>query len=80
MDLLEAEGRLLRLNVRRVGWGLALLAGGAALLLAGLALLLGSLYLYLATVVSPHGSVFLCGLVTVLLAGGLLWTARRLTR
>jgi hypothetical protein len=89
-DLMEAEGRSLRdvvrvegLTLRRVlsrlGIGLAVLLGAAPLAIAGLGLLLAALYMGLRGPIGPAGAAALTGVVTLAVAGGMLWVYRKLT-
>jgi hypothetical protein len=89
-DLVEAEGRSLRQAVRdegmvlrrvlgRLGLSLALLLGAAPLVILGLCLLLASLYLALRGTISPAGAAAVTGLVTLMVAGGMLWSFKKLT-
>jgi hypothetical protein len=48
-------------------------------MLVGIALILRALYLYLAIVLSPPTATLITGMVTLLMSGGLVWSARRLS-
>lgn len=80
VDLLEAEGRVLRSTVMRTGVGLACLAVAALLTFAGLGLCLWAAYQGLAAQVGPASAALVIGVLTLLLAGLMAWTAIRLTR
>ena len=79
-DLLEAEGRALRIAIARLGMGLACIAGATLLVVSGLGLLLWAAYLYLAQAYTPVSAALICGLFLLLLATLLAWTTRRLIR
>jgi hypothetical protein len=49
-------------------------------MLVGVGSILRALYLYLAIVLSPPTATLITGLVTLIIAGGLVWSARRLSR
>jgi hypothetical protein len=80
LELIEAEARALRSGALRLGVMLALLGTAALFTCVGLALLLRALYLYLLMVLIPATATLLTGIATLLVAGGLLWSARRLSR
>jgi hypothetical protein len=80
LELLEAEARALRSGSFRLGLSLALLGTAGTLALGGVALILWALYLYLAIILSPPTATLITGMVTLLVAGGLVWSARRLSR
>jgi hypothetical protein len=80
LELLEAEARALRSGSFRLGLSLALLGTAGTLALGGVALMLWAIYLYLAIVLSPPTATLITGIVTLLVAGGLVWSARRLSR
>jgi hypothetical protein len=80
LELLEAEARALRPGSFRLGLSLALLGTAGTLALGGVALILRALYLYLAIILSPPTATLITGMVTLLVAGGLVWSARRLSR
>jgi hypothetical protein len=80
MDLAEAEGRVLRRVVGRLGAALAVVLIAAALALAGCVLLMSALWLF---VDHHHGPVWAClatGVVTLLLAAALAGTATKFSR
>jgi len=79
-DLVEAEGRLLRQVVARLGIGLVGILGAGVLTLAGLALLLVALYGVLESVVSPPGAAAITGVACLVVAAGVLWLVRNLIR
>jgi hypothetical protein len=80
LELLEAEARALRSGAFRLGLSLALLVTAGILTLSAVALILRALYLYLAIILSPPTATLITGAVTLLVAGGLVWIARRLSR
>lgn len=80
LELLEAEARALRAGSFRLGLSLALLAAAGILGLSGLGLILRAVYLYFALVLSPATATLMTGIVTLLASGGLVWSARRLSR
>jgi Putative Actinobacterial Holin-X, holin superfamily III len=80
LELLEAEARALRSGALRVGLSLAFLGAAGILMLCGVGLILRALYLYLDIVLSPPTATLITGVVTLLVSGGLVWCARRLSR
>ena len=80
LELLEAEARALRSGSFRLGLSLALLGTAGILMLVGVWLILRALYLYLAIFLSPPTATMITGVVTLLVSGGLVWSARRLSR
>jgi hypothetical protein len=80
LELLEAEARALRSGAFRLGLSLALLVTAGILTLSAIALILRALYLYLAIILSPPTATLITGVVTLLVAGGLVWIARRFSR
>jgi hypothetical protein len=80
LELLEAEARALRSGAFRLGLSLALLVTAGILTLSAVALILRALYLYLVIILSPPTATLITGVVTLPVAGGLVWTARRLSR
>lgn len=80
LELLEAEARALRSGSFRLGLSLALLGTAGILMLVGVWLILRALYLYLAIFLSPPTATLITGVVTLLVSGGLVWSARRLSR
>ena len=80
LELLEAEARALRSGAFRLGLSLALLGTAGTLALASVALIMWALYLYLAIILSPPTATLITGMVTLLVAGALVWSARRLSR
>ena len=80
LELLEAEARALRSGSFRLGLSLALLGTAGILMLVGVWLILRALYLYLAIFLSPPTATLITGVVTLLVSGGLVWSARRLNR
>jgi len=80
VELAEAEGRALRRGVVRAGASVGLIALACSFALGGLGLCLWSAHLYLATLLSPPQAALVTGLLTLVVAGGLLWTALRTNR
>lgn len=80
LELLEAEARALRSGSFRLGLSLALLGTAGILMLVGVWLILRALYLYLAIFLSPPTATLITGVVSLLVSGGLVWSARRLSR
>ena len=80
LELLEAEARALRSGSFRLGLSLALLGTAGTLMVVGVGLILRALYLYLAIFLSPPTAILITGMVTLLVSGGLVWSARRLSR
>lgn len=79
-DLLEAEGRALRQATMRTGIALACLLVAAGVLLAGAGLLLWGCYQWLSAAIGGIGAKAIIGLFMVAVAGGLAWTAIRISR
>ena len=80
LELLEAEARALRSGSFRLGLGLMLLGTAGILMLLGIGLILWALYLHLAFLLSSPTAPLITGVVTLLVSGGLVWSARRLSR
>lgn len=80
LDLLEAEGRLLRQKAMGLGIGLALVAVAAVLALIGLGSGVWALYLVFGNWFAPPAAAGSAGLVALAGAGALLWLAKRLVR
>ena len=80
LELLEAEVRAVRSGAFRLGLSLALLGTAGMLVLAGLSLMMWALYLYLVMVLSPPTATLITGMVTLCVAGSIVWSARRLSR
>ena len=80
LELLEAEARALRAGTFRLGLSLALLGTAGTLAVVGVTLIMWALYLYLAIILSPPTATLITGIVTLLVAGGLIWSAKRLSR
>lgn len=79
-DLVEAEGRVLRHVVGRLGLGLVGVLGAGVLTLAGLGLLLAALYGVLEPVIDHAGAAAVTGAACLFLAAGVLWLVRTLIR
>jgi hypothetical protein len=80
LELLEAEARALRSGSFRLGVSLALLGTAGTFMLVGVGLILRALYLYLVIVLSPPTATLITGLATLLVSGGLAWSARKFSR
>ena len=80
MDLLETEGRVLRSAVIRTGVGLACLVAAALLAIIGLGFCLWAAYQGLAAQMGPASAALIIGVLMLLLAGLMAWTAIRLSR
>lgn len=79
-DLLEAEGRALRHVLARFGLGLGLGILAAILAVAGVVGLLTGMWIGIATQIGPAWAWAIIGLLSLLLAGGLLAVAGRMTK
>lgn len=79
-DLLEAEGRALRHATLRTGIGLACLLMAAVVLVVGVVLCSWACYQWLSGVIGPIGAKALIGLFMMAIAGGLAWSAIRISR
>jgi len=79
-DLVEAEGRVLRSQLLRVA--VIIVAGLLSIVLAfvGLGFLLYGILLYISQHLTRPGSAFIFGIITVVFAFGVLWTARKLLK
>jgi hypothetical protein len=80
LELLEVEARALRSGAFRLGLCVVLLGAAGVLIVGGVGLVLRALFLYLAIVLGQATATLLIGLVTLLMAGGLVWSARQLSR
>ena len=80
VNLLEAEGRVLRGTVMRTGIGLACLAVAALLAFVGLGLCLWAAYQGLVAQLGQINAALMIGVLMLLLAGLMAWTAIRLSR
>lgn len=79
-DLAEAEGRLLRRNIIRLGNSLILVAVSILLAAAGAGMMLWALYQSLTAATGPAMGAFLTGLAGLIGAGGLSWIASQKNR
>ena len=68
LRLLEAEGRILRRSIMRVGWSIAFIAIASVLVLAAAGFLLVGIYQYLASQMSPAAASLLVSLPALVLA------------
>jgi hypothetical protein len=80
LELLEAEARAFRSGLFRVVLSLALVGTAGTLTLGGVGLILWALYLDLALFLSPPTATLTTGVITLLVSGGLVWSAGRLSR
>lgn len=80
LELLEAEGRALKLAVRRVGFGLVFLLTASALILTALGFLLAAGYLALAAALGSALAALIMGGASLLLATMLGFIAYRAMR
>jgi hypothetical protein len=79
-DLLEAEGRVLRKVLGKLGLGLSLSLVAAVVLLVGCGLLLAGAWLGLAQPLGPAWASAITGAIAVLMAGALLVIASNVQR
>lgn len=77
VELIEAEVRAARKGVVKLGVAVVLVILAGILFLAALTLFLNVLYLWLLSTMTQISAFFLCGVVTLALAGGLLWFVHR---
>ncbi len=77
-DLVEAEGRLLRVHMVRVAIVLTMVVIVGVLGLGGVGMLLGAVYFAVAAETSPSTGLFVCSIITFLIAMGLAWLIRRI--
>jgi|MudIll2142460700_1097286.scaffolds.fasta_scaffold144711_2 hypothetical protein len=68
LHLLEAEGRMLKRAVMKVGWALACVGVASLLVLAASGFFLAGIYQYLAAQVTPAAASILVSLLTLVLA------------
>lgn len=80
LELLEAEGRALKLAVRRVSFGLVFLLIASALILTALGFLLAAGYLALSAALGSALAALIMGGVSLLLAAMLGFIAYRAMR
>lgn len=74
-DLIEAEGRLLRVNIQRTGRGCGIMAIGLVFVAAALAFLTAAIYVWLADWLSRPAALLIMAGVCVLFAAILIWSA-----
>lgn len=79
-DLAEAEGRLLRRAVARLGMGLSLIVVASALVLLGAGLLLAGAWIAIGQQIGPAWASAITGGMALVLAGAALFTSVRLGR
>lgn len=77
VDMAEAEARLLRRHVGRVGLGLALIVVAAGVSIMALGFLSWALMQWLICYQRSHVAAAVVGLSLFLLVGGLAWQAKR---
>jgi len=80
VEFLEAEARALRAGTFRLGLSVVLLGVAGLLVVSGVGLMLRGLFLYVAIWLGEAPATLLVGLVTLCVAGGFIWSARRLSR
>ena len=68
LRLLEAEGRILKRAVMKVGWALAFVGVASLLVLAAAGFFLAGMYQYLAAQMSPAAASLLVSLLAFVLA------------
>ncbi|HYE03742.1 MAG TPA: hypothetical protein VD963_10980 [Phycisphaerales bacterium] len=79
-DLVEAEGRVLRVVMLRLGLGAALGVVAALMCLIGLCLVLVAAYTALEAATSAPVAALVTGLASLLVGGALIWTIARINR
>jgi hypothetical protein len=79
-ELIEAEGRALRLSAARLSWGVALIVVATLFAVAGAGLCLWSLHQFVLALAGPGTASLVTGLVTLLIAGLTGWAALRVSR
>lgn len=79
-ELAEAEGRLLKQNILNTLLVGLLIFLAASMWLIALGLMLAALYQGLLIWFTPGLALFIIALVSLLIAGGVLWLALRLNR
>jgi len=77
VELLEAQARKLRSDLRGLLLSVGLILVAGILLLGGLGWLVAAGYLQLRAWMDPAPAAALMGLLTLLTAGGMLWIAMR---
>jgi hypothetical protein len=77
VELLETEGQRFQRRVSGLILAIGLKLGAVLLLLAGLAWLIWAGFIQLNTVLMPAASAAIMGLVSLVIAGGLLWASNR---
>lgn len=79
-DLVEAEGRILRVAAVRLAFGFGAIALAVGAIGGGITLLLGALYTVTADRAGVSVSALLTGAVAILIGGGLAWLGYRIGR
>lgn len=79
-DLAEAEGRQARHMAVRIGIALAGVVVAGVLALAALVLVLAGVFGWLREPLGDAGGLFVTGLITLAVAGGLVWVAMKLAK
>ena len=80
LQLLVSESKTARKIMLRIGISFFLLSMALAFMVIGLGFIIWALYLYLTNYLDPPISALATGLLIVLLAGVMVFIARRLTR
>lgn len=75
--MLEAEGRSLRENVRKTGVALSLTLVASVFLLAGLGLIVLGAFWALESAAGRPLAALLCGILSLVIAGGIAWSIKR---
>jgi hypothetical protein len=79
-DLVEAEGRVLRKVLARLGLGLSLTIVAAALVLVGVVLVLAAVWIGVDEKAGHAWASLVSGLLCLVIAAGMLWGAVRLSK
>jgi hypothetical protein len=77
VELLEAEGRLLKRSLVRLSMALALVFVAACLSLVGLGFLVWSFYLFCAASLGPSGGAAVTGLSILFISLVIAWSAKK---
>lgn len=76
VDYVKAELRLAKVHAGRLALGLLLVAAAGLLFFLAVLLVLWSLYLAFAALVAPPVAALITGMITLLIAGLLLWLGK----
>lgn len=79
-DLVEAEVHEIRRVLVRTGWSLSFLVVMSLLVAVGVGFCLWGMYLFLLERTGAIEAALLCGITTLIVAGGFAWLAIRLNR